>query len=134
MGARLQGQNWGRVGANVMDVQVLGPVAVRPFSLAKTCHENQGHTHHYDHVTFVQAGSLKVFWRKPGEAEEHESRPFKVGEFFVVKAEVAHRVKALEDGTRYACVFTHRDFDGAVVQEHNGHLEAYDLKQEAAGV
>lgn len=117
------------------DLTILGPIAHRDFTLAKTCHENQGHAHHYDHVTFVQAGSVKVFWRKPGETVERESGPFKTGEFFLVKAEVSHRLKALEDGTRYACVFTHRDFDGSVVQEYNGHLDAYDLKpQEAIGV
>ncbi len=114
-----------------MSVEVLGPVALRSFTLAETCHENQGHVHNYDHVTFVQAGALKVFWRKPGEAVERESREFKAGEFFLVKAEVAHRIKATAPGTRYACVFTHRDFDGAVVQEYNGHLDAYDLARGA---
>ncbi len=109
------------------DAVILGPVAHRQFELAQACHENQGHTHNYDHVTFVQAGSLKVFWRKPGEAAEKESRVFKTGDFFLVKADTEHRIKAVEAGTRYACVFTHRDAAGMVVQEYEGHDAAYDL-------
>jgi quercetin dioxygenase-like cupin family protein len=118
------------------DVTILGPIGYRQFSLERECEENQGHAHNYDHVTFVQAGSVKVFYRHPGDTVDRESRVFRVGQFFVVKAEVHHRVKAMEPNTRYACVFTHRDFDGVVVQEFdaNASMEAYDLKPEAAGV
>lgn len=112
------------------DVTHLGPIAYRTFTLKGVCSENQGHTHNYDHITFVQAGAMKVFWRKPG-GEEKESRVFKAGEFFLVKAEIFHRLKAMEDGTRYACLFTHRDFDGSVVQEYNGNLHAYAAKETA---
>lgn len=107
------------------DAIVLGPVAYRKFELPRECDENQGHTHNNDHITIVQAGSLVVYWRAPGEAAERESRAFRCGDFFLVKAAVEHRLKALEPGTRYACVFTHRGFDGAVVQEYNGNASAY---------
>lgn len=110
------------------DVIQLGPVAYRPFNLPEECQENAGHLHHYDHITVVQAGALKVFWRKDGEDVERESRVYHPGEFFLVKADTYHRIKATKPGTRYACVFTHRDHDGLVVQEYEGHLEAYDLK------
>lgn len=108
-----------------MTVEVLGPVAYRPFELDRVCQESIGHTHNYDHVTFVQSGALKVYYRRPGEDEERESRVFRVGEFFLVKAEVLHRIKAVEPNTRYACVFTHRDFEGQVIQEYNGNEAAY---------
>ncbi len=118
-----------------MSVTVLGPVACRSFELKKKCEENQGHRHNYDHVTFVQAGSLKVFWKTAPDDPENESRVFKVGEFFLVKKDVYHRIKAMKPGTRYVCVFTHRDFGGeTVVQEYNGYLDAYDLAQEEARV
>lgn len=109
-------------------MEILGPVVLHKFTLEKTCQVNKGHAHQYDHVTFVQAGSLKVFYRlasDPVGSPERESRVFAVGEFFLTKANVYHTIKALEDGTRYVCVFTHRDFkDGSVVQEYNGNPEA----------
>jgi quercetin dioxygenase-like cupin family protein len=110
------------------DIIVLGPVAYRAFSLPRECDANQGHAHNYDHITIVQAGAVKVFWRPAGDeaGPERESKVFRAGEFFLVRAEVEHRIKALAPDTRYACVFTHRDFDeGAVVQEYNGHPDAY---------
>ncbi len=112
------------------DVTVLGPVAYREFQLEQVCNENQGHQHNYDHITVVRRGSLKVFWGEP----EKESRVFRAGDFFLVRANIAHRIKAMEPDTKYACVFTHRDHEGQVVQEYEGHLEAYDVAQEPAHV
>lgn len=109
-----------------MSVEVLGPVGMRRFVLERKCQEDKGHTHNYDHVTFVQRGRVKVFYIKPGEDTEYESREFPAGSIFLVKAHVHHRIKAMEPNTAYACVFTHRDFDeGEVVQEYNGNPEAY---------
>ena len=113
---------------------ILGPVAMRSFTLARKCEESHGHAHNYDHVTFVQSGAVQVFYRLGPDMPEKESREFKAGDFFLVKAEVYHRIKATQPDTRYACVFTHRDFDGAIVQEYNGNDPAYNVKQEAVDV
>jgi quercetin dioxygenase-like cupin family protein len=112
----------------------LGPVAYRLFTLARTCDENVGHTHHFDHITVVQAGGVILFKKKPGKTAEKESGPYKPGDFFLVLAGEEHRLKATQPNTRYACLFTHRDFDDAVVQEYgpNCNLNAYDLKQPEA--
>ncbi len=108
----------------------LGHKACRHFSLPRECQENQGHLHHYDHLTIVQAGAVKVFYRKEGEIQEQESHVFRCGEFFPVMRNVYHRIKAMEPNTRYACVFDHRDHEGKSVQEYHGHDEAYDMRDE----
>lgn len=107
------------------DATLLGPLALREFDLPAACQESHGHAHNYDHVTFVQAGAIRVYYRRPGEDHEHESIVFRAGEFALILANVEHRIKALEPGTKYACVFPHRDADGLVVQEYQGHDEAY---------
>ncbi len=116
------------------EVIQFGPGAYREFSLDKPCQENQGHLHHYDHWTIVMTGAVKVFYTPPGRAEEAESAEFVAGTkncMFLVKKDVRHRIKATRPGTTYRCLFTHRDHEGMVVQEYEGHLEAYDLKEAA---
>lgn len=100
-----------------------GPRAVRTFTLARECDEDRGHTHRYDHVTRVVQGSVRVFYGDGTVETHHED--YRAGEFFTVKAEVHHRIKALEADTVYACEFSHRDFDGLVTQEYQGHASAY---------
>lgn len=107
--------------------EVLGPLALRHFSLEKPCQENQGHTHNYDHVTFVLSGAVRVFYCKPGESEE-TSKDFRHNDeqsYFLVLAGVEHRIKALEPNTRYACVYAHFDHEGVAVQEYVGAEAAY---------
>lgn len=108
-------------------IEVLGPVGMRRFNIEKTCGANEGHTHNYDHVTFVQAGSLKAIWSETADGPKKESKVFKQGDMLLIKATIHHTIKAMEPNTRYACVFTHRDFDsGEAVQEYNGNPSAYE--------
>ncbi len=107
------------------DTIELGPFAYRPFALDRECQENHGHTHNYDHMTFVQAGSVQVFGRSTPDGEEQESRTYKAGEFFLIPKDMYHRIKAMEPNTRYVCMFAHRDGDGLVTQEYQGYEEAY---------
>ncbi len=109
----------------MIDVRMMGPLAFRDFTLEAPCQQARGHTHNYDHVTFVQAGSVKVFYRLTPDGEEKESKIYKVGEFFLVKKDVYHRIKALQPDTRYTCVFAHRDADGLVAEEYQGFEKAY---------
>lgn len=102
--------------------EILGPFQIRKFLLAKVCETDSGHQHHYDHVTVVIAGRVEVTakWKENGEWIEAEPKVFCPGEFFNVKAEVFHKLKALDPQTQYVCMFSHRDFDGQIVQEYNG--------------
>ena len=103
-----------------MHLEVDGPEASRVFSLERTCQANEMHAHTYNHVIRVLNGSVRVFMGHGDSLCDYQG-----GQEVNIDAGGEHRVKALEDGTRYACVFLHRDFDGAVIQEYNGHLGAY---------
>jgi quercetin dioxygenase-like cupin family protein len=109
----------------MIDVTIFGPLAYRAFTLERECQENQGHTHNHDHVTFVRAGSLRVFSRTDPDGPEEGSRVYRAGDFFLVRKDVYHRIKAMEPDTRYACVFAHRDADGLITREYEGYHAAY---------
>ncbi len=107
---------------------IMGPQAIRAFHLERTCQENQGHTHHYNHVTVVTDGAIQVFFRKPGATEElvgpvirhSDSRPY-----LLILANVEHRIKAVAPHTRYLCIYAHYDHEGVPVQEYAGVEAAY---------
>lgn len=106
---------------------IAGPVGIRRGILEAVCEEDVGHEHNYDHLTIVLTGRLKVFYAflQDGEAVEGESKAFSAGETVVILANVRHRLKALEQGTTYLCVFSHRDFDGLVTQAYEGNNSAF---------
>ncbi len=99
------------------DLEHLGPVAFRRFSFAKACEEDVGHSHNFDHVTIVNAGSVRVFYGD-GEHESHHE-DYRAGDFFLCEAGLHHRIKSLEPNTRYTCMFSHRDADGIVTQTYS---------------
>ena len=100
-------------------MEVLGPIAVRKFTLEKKCDVGELHEHNYDHTTVVFRGSIIV------KVDGQEHGPYEVGEHVVIKAGVKHEIKAQEDGTQYWCIFSHRDFDGTVIQNYVGNAAAY---------
>lgn len=111
-----------------VNAEVAGPVYLRCFHLAEICHVSEGHQHHYDHLTLVVRGGIRVTYKylKDGQIVEGETTDFGPGEHLTIKAEVFHTIKALAPDTVYVCIFSHRDFDGAVVQEYGGNTRAYD--------
>lgn len=108
---------------------LVGPVGIRGFHLEKLCETSEGHQHNYDHTTIVIRGRLKVTYRyeKDGQIVEGESAEFGQNEAFVIKAKVFHTLKALEPDTLYSCIFSHRDFDGQIVQNYAGNQAAYEV-------
>lgn len=108
-------------------LRLVGPVGIRGFHLEQACQAHEGHTHNYDHTTIVIAGRVKVTYRyeRDGDLVEGETREFGPGEAIAIQADVHHTVKALEPGTHYLCVFSHRDFGGLVTQSYVGNQEAY---------
>ncbi len=95
----------------------LGPIAYRQFSLELTCDEDVGHSHNFDHITFVNVGSVRVFF---GDGiTENDGKIYIAGEFFLCRADVHHRIKAMEPDTHYTCMFSHRDADGIVTQQYS---------------
>lgn len=110
------------------NLQVIGPIGIREYTLGKKCEINEGHEHNYDHTTIVINGGIKVTYsyEQDGKTVEGESGEFYQGQAVCIKAGVKHAVKALSDNTKYMCVFSHRDFDGVVVEDYNGNLEAHE--------
>lgn len=109
-----------------MSEAIVGNVFVRKFDLEKKCNSHQGHSHNYDHTTFVHRGKIQIsYCRMEGDKQvEFKSKEFGEGEFVDIRADVYHTIKALEDDTVYYCIFSHRDFDGLVTQEYKGNAAA----------
>lgn len=62
-----------------------------------------GHAHWIDHMMFVEAGAVRVDWKAPdGRAGSVE---IEAVNFVTIKAEAEHRIEALEDGTKWRCMF-----------------------------
>jgi hypothetical protein len=81
------------------------------------------HKHNFDHTTIVFTGSVHVKATFPdGKVMEDD---FKSPEHFLVGAQVLHEITALEDGTEFWCVYSHRTPQGDIVQTSHGWREAY---------
>lgn len=111
-----------------MTAAIKGPVGYRQFVLEKTCNINEGHKHNYDHNTIVIRGSLRVTYKDEidGKVIESESRDFYQGEHVHIAKGRYHSIKALEDNTIYQCIFSHRDWDGNIIQSYIGNVQAYN--------
>lgn len=81
-----------------------------------------GHTHHFDHTTIVFSGRvLVVATLQNGQRIERE---FTAPDHFLVRAEVTHEIRFLEDG-EFWCVYAHRDPQGRITQTYTGWEQAY---------
>lgn len=98
----------------------VGPVGLRfsgrngPPVLERVCDQYRSHAHKHDHTTLVLAGSVLISWAG-GERE------LGLYESMEVPAGVEHTIKAREPMSRWVCIFSHRDFDGRVLQHYVGH-------------
>jgi hypothetical protein len=80
-----------------------------------------GHYHHFDHVTLLAVGSVKV------EVEGHDPKEFHAPTFIVIKKEHKHKFTALTDGVVYYCVFALRDENGELTDMYNGDKSPYNM-------
>lgn len=94
----------------ISDLGFFGNIWVRQVKLEKTGDQIDGHKHHFDHVSFLTKGSVKVF------VEENDPKEFKAPTFIIMKKEHQHKVVALEDDVDWFCVFALRDIDGSVIE------------------
>jgi len=100
-----------------------GNIFLRRVRLAKAGDVLPGHTHNFDHTTFVSLGRIHVLVDCPcGKQKEQEFGP---GEHFLVKADHRHTITALTDDVQFHCIYAHRNPQGEVVQEFTGWMEAY---------
>lgn len=85
---------------------------------------SEGHKHHFDHVTLVARGRVRV------SMDGKEPKEFAAPTFIVIRAESLHDITALENDTLYYCIFALRNIDGEVIEgiygpEHDPHPYAH---------
>ena len=83
----------------------------------------KGHRHNFDHTTILFKGSVHVAATLTDGTEIE--REFTAPSHFLIRKDVTHNITALEDGTEYWCVYSHRTPQGDVVEEYDGWLKAY---------
>jgi hypothetical protein len=91
-----------------------GNIWVRQNHMAKTGDASEGPKHHFDHVSLLAKGKVKV------EVEGHPTKEFTAPTFIVIRKEHNHKITALEDDTIWYCVFALRNVDGEVVGDIYG--------------
>jgi hypothetical protein len=104
----------------VTEMGYFGSIWVRQNWLEKAGEDNGGgHTHHFDHVTLLARGSVRV------EVEGYPPKDFHAPTFVVIKKEHKHKFTALEADTLYYCVFALRDVDGNTTDFYSGDNSPY---------
>jgi hypothetical protein len=103
----------------VNDLGYFGNIWVRSHVYNDGQTNGGGHTHHFDHITLLAQGKVKV------EVEGYTPKIFAAPKFIVIKKEHKHRFTALEDNTIYYCVFALRDVDGDVTDIYSGDNSPY---------
>lgn len=97
-----------------------GNIWVRQNFLAEAGASNGGgHSHHFDHVSLLAQGSVRV------ELEGYPPKEFHAPTFIVIKKEHKHKFTALVDNTLWYCVFALRDVDGNVTDFYSGNNSPY---------
>ncbi len=105
---------------------VSGNIFIRPNQHMMKGDVIPGHTHNFDHTSFVTEGSVHVKGTLPdGRVIEGDfGRDYKA-RHFLVKADVKHEITALEDNTNFYCIYSHRHPQGDVSESYTGWHEAY---------
>lgn len=96
-----------------------GNIWVRQNMLAKAGDKTLGHKHHFDHVSLLCSGKVRV------TVADFPPKEFTAPTFIVVRKEYEHHFEALEDQTVWYCVFALRDIDGNVTDIYSGDNSPY---------
>lgn len=96
-----------------------GNIFLRHVRLAKAGDVLQGHTHHFDHTTFVVSGRVRIH-ATCDKGCRPRTQEFAPGESFLVRKDWRHEATALSDDVHFVCVYSHRDAQGEVVQVMEG--------------
>lgn len=102
---------------------ISGNVFIRPNAMPKAGDVCDGHTHNFDHTTIVFKGAVHV--RKVSPDGTVMEKDFRAPDFLLIRAEDRHEITALEDGTEFWCVYSHRNAQGEVTQTATGWEKAY---------
>jgi len=86
-----------------------------------------GHAHNFDHTTYVTHGSLLIERLVDGAPVQSVTKSAgQEKNWVLIRAGAEHRLTALEDGTIYHCIYSHRNAQGEVVMAHEGWAPAYE--------
>ncbi len=91
-----------------------GNIWVRQNVLGSVGDASEGHKHHFDHVSLLARGKVRV------EVEGKEPKEFTAPTFIVIRKDQNHRFIALEPDTLWYCVFALRDVNGEVLDDIYG--------------
>jgi hypothetical protein len=95
-----------------------GDEFIRKIQLACAGDSIEQHLHHFDHVTEVHAGSIRL------QLDQKQS-VLKTGDSQNVPKEARHGFTALEANTEVWCRYKHRYADGTVAPSYQGDLAVY---------
>ena len=101
-----------------------GNIWIRQNFIAQAGNASEGHAHHFDHVSLLAAGSVRV------EVDGFEPKEFTAPTFIMVKKEYIHKFTALENNTLWYCVYALRDLDGEVTDIYSGDNSPYGSSSE----
>lgn len=103
-----------------------GNIFIREMLLQKQGDVVEGHTHNFDHTTYVVRGSVLIeALDADGKVTQSAVKRASEGHNWVlIKATVCHRITALEDHSLAHCIYAHRDPQGEVTQTYTGWTEA----------
>lgn len=112
-----------------MSELVAGNIFIRPNYLTKGQIIN-GHAHNFDHVSYCTSGSVHIEAVIPQSdgSSKTLTRTLKATDsrnWILIKAGVEHKIIALEDNTKFDCIYSHRTPQGDVVEEYTGWEAAY---------
>lgn len=105
---------------------VSGNIFIREMGFEKAGDVVAGHTHNFDHTTYIVRGSVRIeSLNADGSVKQATVKRAADGHNWVlIKADVLHRITALEDASLGHCIFAHRNPQGEVVQVNEGWVEA----------
>lgn len=92
---------------DIEELGYFGNIWVRAHYFAKAGDTHQGHTHTFDHVSFLTRGSVRV-------VVDGLTTDYAATNFIVIDKNKEHSIQALEDQTEWWCVFAVRETNGEV--------------------
>lgn len=106
---------------------VSGNIYVREGFLDKAGDFVDGHTHNFDHTTYIARGKVKIEQLdEDGKVVKEVTKDSSMGRNWVlIKKDVHHRLTALTDNSLYHCIYSHRTPQGEVVQDYDGWGSSY---------
>lgn len=89
-----------------MNMGFFGNIWVRqrgPFNIG---HTEKGHSHYFDHISFLTQGAVRV------TVEGYPPKVFTAPDFICIRKELHHMIEPLEDNSIWYCCFAMRDEEG----------------------